>query len=84
MRTSIWNEGPYKGFAAQPRSSAEVVHRPGGGGEAAADRRGRRGYGNDPAHWGDWVADIERPAEQYRGRYQLQLGTARGLLGDNP
>jgi len=27
------------------------------------------------------VADIERPAAQYRGRYQLRLDEARQLLG---
>ena len=30
--------------------------------------------------WGEWIADVERPAEQYRGRYQLRLDEARGLL----
>ena len=38
-------------------------------------------FGKDPSHWGDWIADVERPAAQYRGRYQLRLGEARGLLG---
>ena len=37
-------------------------------------------FGKDPSKWGDWIADIERPAEQYRGRYQLRLREARGLL----
>jgi hypothetical protein len=83
MRTSIWDEGPYKGFAQNPDLQLkwfidQAV--------ALKQRRlseGYSGYGNDPAGWGNWVADIERPAEQYRGRYQLQLETARGLLGDN-
>ena len=35
---------------------------------------------DDPARFGEWIADIERPAEQYRGRYQLQLDEARELL----
>jgi hypothetical protein len=30
--------------------------------------------------FGDWIADIERPATQYRGRYQLRLADARALI----
>jgi hypothetical protein len=33
---------------------------------------------------GERVADVARPAEQYRGRYQLKLGEARGLLAAVP
>jgi cell wall-associated NlpC family hydrolase len=83
MRTSIWNEGPYKGFAQNPDlqvrwfiDQAVAVRR-----ERIAD--GDLTFGHDPSSWGDWVADIERPAEQYRGRYALQLGTAQSLLGDS-
>jgi hypothetical protein len=32
-------------------------------------------------HYGEWIADIERPATQFRGRYQLRLEEARKLLG---
>ena len=32
----------------------------------------------DEAMWGNWIADVLRPAEQYRGRYQLRLAEARG------
>lgn len=32
---------------------------------------------------GEWVANIERPAEQYRGRYQQHLTEARSLLGNS-
>jgi cell wall-associated NlpC family hydrolase len=31
--------------------------------------------------WGEWIADIERPAAPYRYRYQLQLQAAQQLLG---
>jgi hypothetical protein len=27
----------------------------------------------DPSAWGEWIADVERPAEEYRGRYQPTL-----------
>ena len=29
---------------------------------------------------GDWIADVERPAEQYRGRYALRFEEARELI----
>ena len=36
---------------------------------------------SDDGQWGEWIADVERPAEHYRGRYQLRLGEARELIG---
>jgi len=36
-------------------------------------------FENDPHKWCDWIADVERPAAQYRGRYQLKLDQARLL-----
>ena len=41
---------------------------------------GDANFGKDPSKWGEWIADIERPAAQYRYRYQLQLDAARQLL----
>jgi len=35
---------------------------------------------DDPEQYGDWITDVERPAAQLRGRYQLRLGEARELL----
>jgi hypothetical protein len=35
----------------------------------------------DETQWGEWAADVERPAEQYRYRYQLRLADARALIG---
>ena len=37
---------------------------------------------DDPSQHGEWIADVERPAEQYRSRYQLKLGEARSLLAE--
>jgi len=37
-------------------------------------------FGKDATNWGEWIADVELPAEQYRGRYQLRLAEARALL----
>jgi hypothetical protein len=39
---------------------------------------------DDPSPHGEWIADVERPAEQYRSRYQLKLGEARSLLAEVP
>jgi hypothetical protein len=36
-------------------------------------------FGKDPSRWGEWIADVERPAEQFRGRYQLRLDEATAL-----
>ena len=32
-----------------------------------------------PDQWGKWIADVERPAEQYRGRYQERLAEAQAV-----
>ena len=39
--------------------------------------RGDVNFGKDPNAFGEWIANVERPAEQYRGRYQLRLAEAR-------
>jgi hypothetical protein len=41
---------------------------------------GDANFGKDPRMWGEWIADVERPAEEFRGRYQRQLDPARELL----
>ena len=46
--------------------------------QEATHRRGQSV--TDPKQFGEWIADVERPAEQYRGRYQLRLDEANGLL----
>ena len=80
MRTSIWDHGKYAGFPKDPRlqlrwfiDEAQTL-------KATRLREGVAGFGHDPDDYGDWIADIERPAAQYRGRYQLQLDAARQLL----
>ena len=45
--------------------------------EAVKAQRVSRGQPiDDPSQFGEWIADVERPAEQYRGRYQLRLDEA--------
>jgi hypothetical protein len=69
MRTSIWNSGPYAGYSDDPELQLDwfLDH---------AEQLPARG----PDGYGEWIADVERPAEQYRGRYQLRLDEARELL----
>ena len=78
MRLSIWNQGRYRGYPDRPELQLDwfLDH-------AVAVRKLRIERGlpvDDPRRYGEWIADVERPAAQYRGRYQLRLDEARGLL----
>ena len=81
MRVGIWNSGAYAGFPDNPElqltwfiDQALTIW-------ANRVAAGDLTYGNDPQGWGVWTADVEHPSEQYRGRYQLRLDEARGLVG---
>jgi hypothetical protein len=80
MRVPIWDQGPYAGFPANPALQLQwFVDQA----IAVNQRRMAAGlapYGPDSNLWGDWVADVERPAAQYRGRYQIHLAEAGGLI----
>jgi cell wall-associated NlpC family hydrolase len=78
MRAGIWDNGAYAGYSDRPELQLDwfLDH-------AEAVRRQRVAGGlplRDPDHYGEWIADVERPAAQYRGRYQLRLAEARDLL----
>ncbi|HWC26252.1 MAG TPA: hypothetical protein VG474_06670, partial [Solirubrobacteraceae bacterium] len=80
MRLGIWNRGAYEGYLARPElqlrwfvDRALAVQR-------ARVAAGDETYGSDPGTWGDWIADVERPAGRYRGRYAQRLAEARALL----
>ena len=78
MRVSIWNQGGYAGYAERPELQLKwfLDH-------AGAVKKQRVAAGksvDDPGSYGEWIADTERPAEQFRYRYQLRLAEARGLL----
>jgi hypothetical protein len=80
MRVAIWDNGPYAGFPDNPAlqlqwfvDQALIVER-----ERIAEGLGASL--SDPAQWGAWVADVMRPAEEFRGRYQLRLDAARQLI----
>jgi cell wall-associated NlpC family hydrolase len=82
MRTSIWDHGKYAGFPNDPRLQLKWFLDEATALKAERLREGLHNFGQDPHTWGNWIADIERPAAQYRYRYQLQLNTAKQLLGD--
>src|SRR3712207_3812310 len=78
MRAGIWDRGEYAGFQTRPELQLRwfLDHA-----QEVRKQRVSRGLPvDDPAQFGEWIADVERPAEQYRGRYQLQLEQARALL----
>jgi cell wall-associated NlpC family hydrolase len=78
MRVSVWDQGPYAGFAKDPKRQLDwfLDHA-----QEVKAQRLARGQPVDAKSYGEWIADVERPAAQYRGRYQEQLDQARGLLG---
>jgi cell wall-associated NlpC family hydrolase len=78
MRVGIWNQGDYAGYPDQAELQLKWFLD-----QAVAVKAQRVAGGkpvDDPGSYGDWIADVERPAAQYRGRYQLRLEEARGLL----
>jgi hypothetical protein len=81
MRVGIWNTGEYAGYPDKPELQVKwfIDHA-----LAVKQQRlaaGEADFGTDPSAWGNWIADVERPAEQFRGRYQERLAEARALLG---
>ena len=78
MRVGIWNQGAYAGYPEKPELQVKWFLD-----QAEAVKRQRLVSGKsitDPNQFGDWIADVERPAAQYRGRYQTKLEEANGLL----
>ena len=78
MRVGIWNQGAYAGYPDKPELQVKWFLD-----QAEAVKKQRLVAGkpiDDPQQFGEWIADVERPAEQYRGRYQLRLAEARRLL----
>ena len=74
------NTGDYRGFPRNPDlqlrwfgDTARLVRQRG-------VAEGRPDPAKDPAAYGSWIADVERPAREYRSRYQTHLEEARGLI----
>ncbi len=80
MRVGIWNKGEYAGYPEKPELQAKWFIDTALEVKRNAIAKGDADFGKDPAKWGEWIADTERPAEQYRYRYQLRLNEARKLL----
>jgi cell wall-associated NlpC family hydrolase len=78
MRTSIWDNGEYAGYPSDPELQVKWFINQA---LAVKSQMPDRHFGSNPANFGEWIDEIERPAEEYRGRYQLQLDAARELLG---
>jgi NlpC/P60 family len=78
MRAGTWNQGEYAGYSDKPELQLKWFLD-----QAEAVKRGRIAAGkpvDEAGGYGDWIADIERPKLEYRGRYQLHLDEARELL----
>jgi hypothetical protein len=80
MRVSIWDVPPYTGFADKPELQMKWFIDQAHAARASRIAAGADFFGSDPAQWGEWIADVERPAEHLRGRYQLKLEEARVLM----
>jgi hypothetical protein len=73
IRTSLWNQGQYAGFPSKPDLQLRWF----------TDRALQYAAENSaagPAGYGEWVADVEAPREEFRGRYQPMLDDARNLI----
>jgi cell wall-associated NlpC family hydrolase len=78
MRVGIWNKGEYAGYPEDPERQLDWFLDQA---EAVKAQRADRGLSLERESYGDWVADVERPAEEFRHRYALRLEEARGLVG---
>ena len=82
MRVGIWNQGDYAGYPEKPELQVKWFLDEA---EEAKDARIAAGKPvDDPSSYGEWIADTERPAEQYRYKYQTKLEEAQGLLEQAP
>lgn len=80
MRTSIWNAGKYKGYLKNPELQMRWFLDQAASVRASYIKNGKGDPAQSTSKYGVWIADIERPAEQYRGRYQLRLKDAQSLI----
>ena len=81
MRVSIWDQGEYKGYRQDPRLQAKWFIDTALEVKQNAIAAGDTNFGKNPSEFGEWIANVERPAAQFRGRYQPELTRARELLG---
>ncbi len=80
MRLSIWNKGDYAGYPENPDLQMQWFIDQALKVRQARLNQGRGDPAGDPEAWGEWIADIERPAAQFRHRYGLQLDEASRMV----
>lgn len=80
MRTSIWNTGKYKGYLKKPDLQLQWFIETATSVRASYIKNGKADPAITTDTFGVWIADVERPATQYRGRYQLRLADAQKLI----
>jgi hypothetical protein len=83
MRKSIWNSGPYKGYAKKPELQLQWFLDQAASVRASYIKNGKGDPARSGSTYGVWIADIERPAARYRGRYQPRLKEARTLIAQS-
>ena len=81
MREGIWNQGPYAGFPDHPELQLKWFIDQALNIRTTRIAAGDADFGLDPGSWGEWIADVLRPAEQFRGQYQPKLAEAQQLIG---
>src|SRR3990170_3536394 len=79
MRVSIWDQGAYAGYQTDPEKQLQWFID-----QALALRekrieQGVADFGQDPGKWGEWIADVERPADlELRRRRRRRRPGGRG------
>jgi hypothetical protein len=80
MKVDTWNSGDYEGFPDHPQlqlqwfiDQAQKVRK-------AHYAKGETTFGESDTQYGEWVADIERPPEKNRSKFQPRLDEARSLI----
>ncbi len=74
------NSGDYRGFPRTPDLQAKWFLDTAGLVRQRRVAEGRPDPARDDAAYGTWIADVERPAREYRSRYQAHLDEARALI----
>jgi hypothetical protein len=74
------NAGDYRGFPRNPDLQVRWFLDTAGLVRQRRVAEGRADPAKDPASYGGWIADVERPAPENRSGYQPHLGEARALI----
>jgi hypothetical protein len=75
------NAGDYRGFPRNPELQLRWFLDTAGLVRQRRVAEGRADPAKDPASFGIWIADVERPAPENRSGYQQHLAEARRLVG---